>query len=143
MHRLAILIAALAIVFGSIAASAQSITGPDREAMQSVIAGQLQAFAKDADTEAYGYAAPIVRFAFPTVESFMAMVKKGYQPVHRNNGYSFGDSAETQGGLPTQTVILKGTDGKTYEARYTLERQKDGTWKIAGCVIRTLPGTEV
>ncbi len=143
MHRFTILIAALAFAWTAFAASAQTISEPDRQAMQSVITGQLQAFAKDADTEAYGYAAPIVKFAFPTVGSFMAMVKKGYQPVHRNNGYSFGESATTPGGLPTQTVILRGTDGKTYEARYTLERQKDGTWKIAGCVIRTLPGTEV
>jgi hypothetical protein len=85
----------------------------------------------------------LIKFAFPTVDSFMAMVKKGYQPVHRNSGYSFAESATDPNGRPTETVIIRGTDGKTYEARYTLERQPGGTWKIAGCVIRMLTGQEV
>jgi ketosteroid isomerase-like protein len=115
----------------------------DQSAIRGVITGQLQAFSSDQDVEAYSYAAPIVQFAFPTVDSFMAMVKKGYQPLHRNNGFSFGETKADATGRPTQSVIIKGTDGKTYEALYTLERQANGSWKIAGCVIKTLPGQEV
>jgi hypothetical protein len=84
----------------------------------------------------------VVKFAFPTVETFMAMVRRGYQPVHRNNGYRFAAAGATPDGRPTQIVILQGMDGKTWEALYTLEQQPDGTWKIAGCLIRLLPGTE-
>ena len=143
MTRLRILITALAIFCFGIAAAARAGNDADRDAMRAIITGQLQAFASGRDDEAYGYAAPLIKFAFPTVGSFMAMVKKGYQPVHRNNGYSFGESATDPTGRPTETVIIRGADGKTYEARYTLEQQPDGTWKIAGCVIRTLPGQEV
>jgi hypothetical protein len=143
MPRLLILITALAISIVALLTPSRAADNADQQAMQAVITGQLQAFATGRDDEAYGYAAPLVRFAFPTVDSFMAMVKKGYQPVHRNNGYSFAESATDTTGRPTQTVIIKGTDGKTYEARYTLEQQPDGTWKIAGCIIRTLPGQEV
>lgn len=122
---------------------ADGVPSGDQSAIRDVITGQLQAFSSDHDAEAYGYAAPIIQFAFPTVDSFMAMVKKGYQPVHRNNGYQFGASDTISADRATQTVIIKGTDGKTYEALYTLERQANGTWKIAGCSIKTLPGTEV
>ncbi|MBL8789628.1 MAG: DUF4864 domain-containing protein [Rhizobiales bacterium] len=115
----------------------------EQSAIREVITGQLKAFSSDQEVEAYSYAAPIVQFAFPTVDSFMAMVKRGYQPVHRNNGYQFGEFKDAGNGRPTQTVIIRGTDGKTYEALYTLERQANGTWKIAGCSIKTLPGTEV
>ena len=112
-------------------------------AWQGVITQQLSAFAGDRDAEAYSYAAPVVQLAFPSVESFMAMVRQGYQPVLRNSGHRFGESGTDATGRPTQTVILQGMDGKTYEARYTLEQQPDGIWKIAGCVIKLLAGTNV
>jgi hypothetical protein len=75
----------------------------------------------------------------------MAMVPQRL-PVrsHRNSGYRFAaERHRPQRDGPPQTVILRGTDGKTYEARYTLQQQPDGTWKIAGCVIRMLTGQEV
>jgi hypothetical protein len=136
----------LALFFSSLAFVAahagESVTDSDRKVIESIITGQLQAFARDHDAEAYDYAAPVVKFAFPTVETFMAMVRRGYQPVHRNSGHRFAEAGTTPDGRPTQTVILQGMDGKTWEALYTLEQQPDGTWKIAGCVIRLLPGTE-
>jgi hypothetical protein len=122
---------------------AEDLPAGDQSAIRDVIDGQLKAFSTDQDAEAYSYAAPIIQLAFPTVDSFMAMVKKGYQPVHRNNGYTFGEATAGVNGRPTQTVIIRGTDGKTYEALYTLERQPNGNWKISGCAIKALPGTEV
>lgn len=76
MTRLQILITALAIFCFGIAAAARAGNDADRDAMRAVIAGQLQAFASGRDDEAYGYATPLIKFAFPTVGSFMAMVKK-------------------------------------------------------------------
>ncbi len=133
----------IALLATAASARSDSLGSGDRQAITGLITSQLQAFAADRDAEAYSYAAPVVQLAFPTLDSFMAMVRSGYSPVYRNNGYRFGADATDATGRPTKTVILKGTDGKTYEALYTLQRQPDGTWKIAGCSIRVLPGTEV
>ena len=102
----------------------------DQSAIRDVITGQLQAFSSDHDAEAYGYAAPIIQFAFPTVDSFMAMVKKGYQPVHRNNGYQFGASDTISADRATQTVIIKGTDGKHAFTFPLMACRIDGSWTI-------------
>lgn len=37
---------------------------------------------------------------------------------------------------------LTALDGKRYEALYTMERQPDGAWKIAGCVLIAIPGLD-
>ena len=142
MSRLMVVLFLLMSAWSSVAA-AQNASPAGDDAIRGVINSQLQAFAGDRDAEAYSYAAPLIQLAFPTVDSFMAMVKKGYQPVYRNSGYRFGDAGVSPTGLPTQTVILQGTDGKTYEAYYTLEQQPNGAWKIVGCMIRALPGTNV
>lgn len=142
MSRLMLVLFLLVSAWCGVAA-AQTASPPGNDEIRSVITRQLEAFSRDQDAEAYSYAAPIIQFAFPTVDSFMSMVKKGYQPVYRNSGYRFGGSGVDVTGRPTQTVIIQGNDGKTYEASYTLEQQSDGTWKIAGCIIRALPGTAV
>jgi hypothetical protein len=128
----------LALAFGAWAQSPQ-----DDQAMQAVIDAQLKAFSVDDASGAYSHAAPMIQKMFPTTGQFMAMVKQGYQPVYRNRSYSFGESFIDQLGRPAQRVVIDGTDGKQYEAVYTMERQPDGRWKIAGCYLILRPGNDV
>jgi hypothetical protein len=125
------------------ARAADSLSAEEKAAVVGVITSQLQAFAADEGAAAYSHAAPIVKMAFPNVETFMRMVEKGYQPVYRNQGYEFGESFTDNLGRPTQRVVITAVDGKRYEAIYAMEKQQDGTWKIAGCMLLMLPGTEV
>jgi ketosteroid isomerase-like protein len=132
------------VLFATVSAlRAESLNASDKAAVVAVITDQLKAFAADDGPAAYAHAAPIVKGAFRTVDTFMTMVKKGYQPVYRNKGYTFGESFSDGMGRPAQRVILRGLDGKNYEASYFMEKQSDGTWMIAGCVLLVLPGTEV
>ncbi len=108
--------------------------------LQTIIEQQLQAFARDDAASAYGYAAPIIQQYFPTTDDFMAMVKKGYQPVYRNTAHRYGDTFIDPAGRPSQKVFISGADGKTYEATYTFEQQPDGSWKISGCFLAEVPG---
>jgi hypothetical protein len=121
---------------------AGAITEPDRMAMQQIVESQLDAFAADRGEEAYSYAAPVVRSVFPNADSFMAMVKGGYQPVYRNSTREFVEAVEDAAGRPTMRVRLTALDGKRYEALYVLERQPDGSWKIAGCALIAIPGVD-
>jgi Domain of unknown function (DUF4864) len=115
----------------------------DGEQIKTVIELQLNAFAKDDGNEAMSYAAPLVKQIFQTPENFMAMVKKGYQPVYRNNARTFGEVFQDRLGRPAMRVVLTAADGKRYEALYSMEKQEDGSWKIAGCVILEIPSQEV
>lgn len=106
------------------------------QAAQQAIDGQIQAFKRDDNAAAYDYAAPAIRNIFPTLESFMGMVKGAYQPVWKPRSFAFGKSQEMGAGTVAQQVLLVGPDGKDYEALYTLELQPDGSWRITGVSLR-------
>lgn len=125
----------------SLVAPARSAS--DQDQIKTVIESQLNAFAIDNGAEALSYAAPLVKQIFQTPEQFMAMVKQGYQPVYRNSNRIFGDVFKDGLGRPAMRVVLTGADGKRYEALYAMEKQNDGLWKIAGCVILAIPAQEV
>jgi len=122
---------------------AESLNAIDKANVTSVIEKQLKAFAADDGDAAYSHAAPIVKGVFRSVENFMAMVKQGYAPVYRNKGYEFGESFTDALGRPAMRVVLRGLDDKNYEANYFMEKQPDGTWMIAGCVLVVIPGLDV
>lgn len=108
----------------------------DIAAAQQSIDAQLRAFQADNDAAAYSYAAPNVTRLFPTVETFMGMVKKGYAPLDNPKSFAFGKSIERGPGSIAQQVMVIGPDGKEYEAIYTLQLQPDGTYKITGVSLR-------
>jgi hypothetical protein len=117
---------------------AADTTAGDRSAMETVVRSQLDAFAADRESEAYGYAAPTVQMIFPSIEHFMAMVKRGYQPVYRNTRREFLGSGADANGRPWVRVRLTDQTGKRHEALYFMEKQPDGSWKISGCTLLPL-----
>jgi hypothetical protein len=131
--------AALICLFLAAPAAAEAPTPQEQAAFQAIIDGQLKAFAADNGPGAYEFAAPMIKGMFPDPEMFMSMVKRGYEPVYRNQSYAFGEAFEDPMGRPAQRVIITAMDGKRYEAVYTMQLQGDGTWKIAGCYLVKVP----
>ena len=137
-----LLISALMLVFLLAPAGAQTVSPKDQTAFQAVITGQLEAFKKEDGKTAFSFAAPFVQGIFQNPDTFMSMVKRGYQPIYKNSGYKFGTLAVAPDGRPIQHVILVGVDGKRYEAIYAMQQQPDGSWKIAGVQMIEIPGVE-
>jgi Domain of unknown function (DUF4864) len=108
----------------------------EAKAAQDAIDGQIKAFLAGDNAAAYSFAAPNVKQIFPTLETFMAMVVSGYQPVYKPRNYSFGKVRELSASSIVQQVLLVGPDGKDYEAVYTLELQPDGKFRITGVSLR-------
>jgi hypothetical protein len=127
----AALVAAVAV---APAVDAQMPGGEDQAAIEALISDQIAAFQRDDGTTAYSMAAPAIQDLFPSVDEFMAMVRQGYAPVYRPRSVVFGALSAGDGG-PVQQVYLTGPDGLAYTAVYALERQPDGSWRIAGCVL--------
>ncbi len=122
---------------------AEDLSPQDKSAVQQVISGQLEAFKSDNGPLAFSFAAPTITGIFNTPENFMAMVKRGYAPIYSNQKYTFGSVAVDSLGRQIQHVTITAADGKRYEAVYALQKQPDGNWKIAGCTLVEIPGTEV
>jgi hypothetical protein len=110
----------------------------DRQAIQQVITEQIEAFRRDDDSGAFGYASPDIQSMFGNPTRFMAMVRQGYQPVYRPRSVAFGDAMVVDGNL-VQEVAVIGPDGQPRLAEYAMEREPDGTWKIAGCRLLDKP----
>ncbi|MEP1208010.1 MAG: DUF4864 domain-containing protein [Rhizobiaceae bacterium] len=97
----------------------------------SVIDGQISAFrARDHET-AFGFAAPSIRQMFGTTDRFIGMVKNGYGAIYGARSWSFG-RGEARGDALVQEVLIKGPQGRDWVALYTLRKQPDGSWRIAG-----------
>jgi hypothetical protein len=124
----------LILVAGAAAttARAQMPSDADRQAIRSIISGQIDAFQRDDGATAYGFASPAIHDLFPGVDAFMGMVKGAYQPVYRPRSVTFGPLIDSAAG-PLQRVLVVGPDGRNWIAEYTLQRQPDGSWKINGC----------
>lgn len=109
----------------------------DQLAIEQVIERQLQAFQRDDGAAAFAQAAPSIRAMFGDPENFMTMVKNGFQPLYREKEFSFAALRE-DGGQIMQPMRVVGLDGMAHMALYTMERQADGQWLIAGCVLLEL-----
>jgi hypothetical protein len=114
----------------------------EADEFQRLISEQIAAFNADDGAKAYSYAAPIIQRLFPTPDIFMAMVKRGYQPVYRQRSYNFAETTTDAAGRPAQAVTIVDVNGKVWTALYTFERQPDGTWKISGCTLLEAPGAD-
>lgn len=118
-------------------ASAQ-VDEADRAAIEDVIRGQMDAFGRDDADAAFGFAAPNIHALFPSAEMFLEMVRRAYAPVYRQRDARFRPPETSEDGV-RQALILRGPDGRYVTAIYTVQRQPDGSWKIAGCTLVSLP----
>lgn len=130
MRSLSAVLLALLLTCGVVRADEAA----DKADIQAVIGGQIEAFRADDGATAYSFAAPKLQQAFRNPDVFMSMVRSGYQPVYRPRSVIYGRFAAVAGGY-AQEVLVVGPDGETYTALYALERQPDGSWRIAGCQI--------
>ena len=110
------------------------LSAADREAIQAVVAQQLEAFQRDDEVAAFSYASPAIQAQFKTPGDFMRMVREAYEPVYRPR-FTFFLEALVVNVQVIQPVQVVGPDGALLVAWYVIERQPDGTWRISGCVL--------
>ena len=129
MHAFLRSLVVVTFAFLTASASADGIASTEA---QKIIESQSNAFRAGKDAEAYSYAAPSIRGYFPTVESFMGMVKGGYSPVWQPRDIQFGKTKEVSAEAVVQEVEIIAKDGTAWVALYSLIKMSDGSWKISG-----------
>jgi hypothetical protein len=75
---------------------------------------------------------------FGSPQRFMQMVREGYQPVYHPRSLAFGDLLVVHGNLVQELAVI-GPDGQPHLARYVMEHEPDGTWRVDGCVLVARP----
>lgn len=127
-------------LYVSTARAADSEASPAGEAVEirRVIEAQLATFRRDDGEGAFAFASPSIRAMFGDAATFLGMVRTGYPPVYRPREVEFRSLGVEEGRL-TQRVLLVGPDGVPVVARYYMEQQPDGSWRIGGCVLEAAP----
>jgi Domain of unknown function (DUF4864) len=121
------------LIAGPAGADAEPPDAADAAAIRGVIEAQLKAFQADDGAQAFSYASPAIQSIFKDPDTFMSMVRAGYQPVYRPREVEFRDLVPLEGRW-TQRVLVVGPDGVPVVAQYFMEKQPDGSWRIDGCV---------
>ena len=115
-------------------AHANGLSAHDEKAVQAVVQNQLAAFAKDDDEKAFSYATPALRKSIGSSSAFMAMVKGSYPVVYRPASVVFLKPEKSVDDV-IQRVQMLDASGASWLAVYSLQRQKDKTWRISGCSV--------
>ena len=110
----------------------------DIASVQAVISAQIEAFKRDDGEVAFSFAAPDIRKMFATPDIFMAMVRQQYAPVYRPRYIEYLEPFVTEKPV-FQPLILSGENGITVLARYVVERQADGDWRITSVTLSPAP----
>ena len=132
-HALAA-ITLLALQGWAAAALAAPFTDADAKAVRQVVEAQLAALAADDAVKAFSYAAPNVREAVGSPEGFLAMVQRGYPVVYRPATVAF-LKANGKDDDVIQRVQMVDAEGESWLAIYSLQRQKNRSWRITGCSV--------
>lgn len=108
-------------------------------AITTVIDTQLSAFRAGDRQRAYAQAAPFIQKKFPNAGIFMEMVSRGYTPLIAPKATDFLPPEPLGDGRVRQPMALLDSKGQGWIAHYLMERQPDGSWKIAGCRLEKAP----
>jgi hypothetical protein len=117
---------------GTASAKQIRVSAGDWRAIQAVISKQMNAFRLDDGEAAFSLASPGVRQVFESADSFMEMVRADYGAVYRPRTYRFLRSAILDG-EPVQPIEVIALDGAVSIAVFSMERQRNRSWRISGC----------
>jgi Domain of unknown function (DUF4864) len=121
-------------VFAAPPAGEPTLAGKEWKAIQKIIGNQLAALKSGDGAKAMTFAAPGIREQFGTPDNFLRMVRDGYAPLLDARYTQFLEGAVVDGAV-IQPLRLVLPDNTVLVAIYQMQRQTDGSWRIAGCVL--------
>jgi hypothetical protein len=140
-RRRSFVVACLVAMTLMVAVSVQSapqgeakLAAAEWKAIKRVIGEQRAAFIAGDAHKAFSYAAPGIRAQFGSAENFLAMVRTAYEALIAARYTEFLEGAVIEG-VVIQPLRIIASDNTVQVALYTMEKQKNGGWKIAGCVL--------
>jgi hypothetical protein len=134
LRRLIFCLLVAAPAFAGPLAGEPTLAASDWKAIQKVIDDQLRALKAGDGATAMTFAAPGIREQFGTPDKFLRMVREGYAPLLDARYRQFLEGALIEGAV-IQPLRLVLPDETVLVALYQMQRQPDGRWRIAGCVL--------
>lgn len=108
------------------------VTSADLGEIRAVINRQIDAFRRDDARGAFALVSPGVQDTFGTPERFLDVMRMAYRAVYRPARLSFLEPMVI-GGDVVQQVQITDRAGGLWVAYFSMQRQKDGSWRTNGC----------
>ena len=115
-------------------AAESTLAAAEWSAIRRAIDDQRKALKSGDARKAFSFASPGIREQFGTPENFLSMVRDGYGALVAARYTEFLEGAVIDGAV-IQPLRLVAPDNSVLVALYTMEKQRDGRWRIAGCVL--------
>lgn len=107
-------------------------TSEDVAEIRGVIHRQIDALRRDDARAAFALVSPSAQAEFGTPERFIEAVRSSCRPVTRPLGVAF-VGLVVLGDEVIQEVRLTDPAGVPWLAYYTMEQQRDGSWRMNAC----------
>lgn len=130
--RLLLCVALLLLPAAPALGAERRVTGADLAEIRAVINRQIDAFRRDDARDAFALVSPGVQDSFGTPERFLDVVRMAYRAVYRPARVSFLDLMVI-GGDVVQQVQITDRAGGLWLAYFSMQRQRDGSWRTNGC----------
>jgi hypothetical protein len=134
LRRLILCLLVTAPAFAAPLAGEPTLSADEWKTIRNVIDDQLRALKAGDGATAMTFAAPGIRAQFGTPDNFLRMVREGYAPLLDARYRQFLEGALIEGAV-IQPLRLVLPDETVLVALYQMQRQPDGRWRIAGCVL--------
>src|SRR3954470_3071652 len=109
-----------------------AVTVADVAEIRAVITRQIEALRRDDAESAFALVSPAVQQTYGTPQRFLDVMRTAYHPVYRPAAVTFLEPVMF-GVDAVQPVQLTDRTGAVWLAYYAMQRQKDGSWRAAGC----------
>jgi len=112
-----------------------------RQAVESTVREQLMALAKGDAELAFENLSPQTQRYFAEPHRFLNSVATDAPPIVKTKSFSF-VGLEQNGFGATQQVMLTDEDGRSWLAKFEVEQQLAGDWRVKSCVVEAVPGQQ-
>lgn len=132
MRALRFALLALAAFAASGVSAAERVGAGDFAEIRAVIERQLEALRRDDAEQAFALVAPEIQRAYGTPRRYLEVMRTAYAPVTRPVSVAFRDLWLLEGEVVQQLQVTDAA-GTVWRVFYPMQRQKDGSWRTAGC----------
>ena len=112
------------------------------ERIRGSVRDQIQAMSARDAAGAYALLTPLIKDYYKDSNAFLQVLTTQLKPLSNAKSFSFTDvSREDTDAL--QSVTITDDQGREWNAQFRLQRQGDGSWAIAGCLLEPVNGHQV
>ncbi len=120
-------------------AVSRPVTGVAKQQIERIVSAQLTALARGDARSAFANLSPATQAYFVGPSDFLTMVGQEAAPILRTRSFSF-VGTEMQGGVALQQVVLTDDQGRNWLAKFQVQQQTNGEWRVKSCVVGRVKG---